>query len=329
MVSVKRQGCPAVFIYNRVSKRRSELQLPYNGSCAVQPEPNPNFEATTVRLGFSSPVHLKSVVEYDMSPTLVRVYGAYGVSLEPEFRLEDVPLLLRGWVIALAHVRGGSELGREWYSAGKGAKKPNSVEDFVACARFLLDKGWSGPERLAATGVSAGGLVVGAALNKCPEYFRAAALHVPFVDPLSAMLSPDLPLTSVEVSEWGDPFASAASYKAIRGYAPYDNIGEINSGGHGPSILVTAGGQDQRVSVWQPAKWVARLRRAGGYGSIAHSGGSNMSKLLFYPMMNAGHFHANTPEPSTDYDATGDTGFIGAQALRNAFLIRETSTGNR
>ncbi|KAI8324922.1 hypothetical protein GQ54DRAFT_239469, partial [Martensiomyces pterosporus] len=264
MVSIKRHGRPAVLVHNRITDTRDELPLPYNGNCAVRPEPNPQFDSATVRLCFSSPVHLESVIEYDMSslkqsrsvpltlihhesallsgapPTLLRAYGAYGVSLEPEFRLEDIPLLLRGWVVALAHV--------------------SSVKDFLACSRFLLDKGWAAPEQLAATGVSAGGLVVGAALNMNPEYYRAAALHVPFVDPLSAMLSPDLPLTSVEFAEWGNPLTDAAAYSNIRQYAPYDNIKNMVDGKRAPSILVTAGGQDQRVSVWQPAKWVARLR---------------------------------------------------------------------
>ncbi|KAJ1906524.1 hypothetical protein LPJ71_004274, partial [Coemansia sp. S17] len=257
-------------------------------------------------------------------PTLVRVYGSYGVSLEPEFRLEDVPLLLRGWVIALAHVRGGGELGREWYAAGKGASKINSITDYLSCTRFLLDKGWASSSRLAATGVSAGGLVVGAALNISPEYFRAAALHVPFVDPLSAMLSPDLPLTGVEISEWGNPLSSAASYTTIRKYAPYDNIHDMSGDQPGPSILVTAGGLDQRVSVWQPARWVARLRSTGGYNVPVPGDTGCTPKLLFYPQMNAGHFHAASSESKAGPDNGGD--FISAQALRNAFLISETST---
>ncbi|KAJ2746668.1 hypothetical protein GGI20_001169 [Coemansia sp. BCRC 34301] len=382
MVSMKSQGRPAVYIYDRVSGYRSELPLPYNGDCTVRPEPNPQFEATTVRLGFSSPVHLESVVEYNMASmkqckswastplhlnsseyivrrlkvpcggvdvpmtlihhestelskapsTLVRVYGSYGVSLEPEFRLEDVPLLLRGWVIALAHVRGGGELGREWYSAGKGAHKVNSIADYLSCARFLLDKGWSSSSNLAATGTSAGGLVVGAALNASPEYFRAAALHVPFVDPLSAMLSPDLPLTGVEISEWGNPLSSAAAYATIRDYAPYDNVFKAGIDRPAPSILVTAGGLDRRVSVWQPAKWVARLRSTGRYSQRVSSGGCCVPKLLFYSQLSAGHFHADATEPNADSSAgaDGDGGnFISAQAMRIAFLIRETSPSHR
>ncbi|KAJ2024065.1 hypothetical protein IWW57_003878, partial [Coemansia sp. S610] len=374
MVSMKRQGQPAVYIYDRASGCRSELPLPYKGHCAVRPEPNPQFEAKTVRLGFSSPVHLESVVEYDLAslkqckswastplhidsgeykcqrlkvpcgnvyipmtlihhesvelskgpPTLARVYGSYGVSLEPEFRVEDIPLLLRGWVIALAHVRGGGELGREWYSNGKGTNKVNSILDYLSCIRFLLDKGWANSSRVAATGVSAGGLVVGAALNKSPEYFRAAALHVPFVDPLSAMLSPDLPLTGVEISEWGNPLSSSASYATIRSYAPYDNIHQMGSDQRGPSILVTAGGLDQRVPVWQTAKWIARLRSAGGYHLRAPGGAGRAPKLLFYPQMDAGHFHADASGTEAGSDNGGD--FISAQALRNAFLISELST---
>ncbi|KAJ1965995.1 hypothetical protein GGI12_000369 [Dipsacomyces acuminosporus] len=368
MVSIKRHGRPAVLIYSRLTNSRAELPLPYNGDCAVKPEPNPQFDSTTVRLCFSSPVHLDSVAEYDMAtlkqhrswasaplhinpkeyvirhvnvpsgsanvpltlihhesaalsgapPMLLRVYGAYGVSLEPEFRLEDIPLLLRGWAVALVHVRGGGELGREWYTGGKCAQKINSIKDYLACSRYLLDKGWATTQRLAATGVSAGGLVVGAALNMNPEYFRAAALHVPFVDPLSAMLSPDLPLTSVEFAEWGNPLADKAAYSSIQQYAPYENVRRIagGSGGCAPSILVTAGGQDQRVSVWQPAKWVARLRSVGGYSgpSAAAATCSHAPKLIFDARMDAGHFHLSS-----------GGGFVQAQALRNAFLITETS----
>ncbi|KAJ1670795.1 hypothetical protein GGF38_001272 [Coemansia sp. RSA 25] len=165
-----------------------------------------------------------------------------------------------------------------------------------------------------------------------PEYFRAAALHVPFVDPLSAMLNPDLPLTGVEISEWGNPLASVEAYAAIRDYAPYDNVRKASTDHPAPSILITAGGLDQRVSVWQPAKWVARLRSAGGYNQRVSSGGSSSPKLLLYSQMNAGHFHADASESGASFGAGGDSSggdFISAQALRNAFLINETSSSHR
>ncbi|KAJ1727726.1 hypothetical protein LPJ61_004427 [Coemansia biformis] len=367
MVSTKCQCRPEVVIHNRLTRENARLPLPYGSSGVVRPEPNPQFDSSAVRIGFNSPVHLGSVVEYDMQtmrpsqswvstplhidadsytirhesvpsgdtripltlihskavdlstapPTLIRVYGAYGVSLEPEFRLEDVPLLLRGWVIALAHVRGGGELGREWYAAGRGRNKVRAVNDLLACARFLLERGWSAPERLAVTGVSAGGLVVGAALNKAPEYFRAAALHVPFVDPLTAMLSPELPLTGVETAEWGNPAANAADYAAIGEYAPYDNIREAAAAGRAPAILVTAGGQDRRVSVWQPAKWVARLRSRGGYSASVAARAKGQPKLIFVSRMGEGHFL------SDGSPGDGDGGSVMAHALRNAFLISE------
>ncbi|KAJ2782332.1 hypothetical protein GGI15_002947 [Coemansia interrupta] len=375
VVSIKRQGRPAVIVYNRSQGSRSELALPYGGNCAVRPEPSPQFDASSVRLSFSSPVHLESVVEYDLntlkarnswastplhidaddytvrqikvpykgvsvpmtlihsrtahvlnkaSPTLVRVYGAYGVSLEPEFRVEDIPLLRRGWTVVLAHVRGGGELGREWYSSGRGLNKGNSVEDLLACTRFLLDRGISASDRLALTGVSAGGLVVGAALNAQPDYFRAATLHVPFVDPLSAMLDPQLPLTSVETAEWGNPLTNVRDYDSICQYAPYDNIRQnmVASNRRAPSILVTAGGQDKRVSAWQPAKWVARLRSRGGYAT--NDTGSNdglYPKLLLSTSLDAGHFHSR--HDGYDIDG-GSNSYINAHALRNAFLISET-----
>ncbi|KAJ2849103.1 hypothetical protein J3B02_003839 [Coemansia erecta] len=381
VVSIKRQGLPAVIVYNRPLGSRAEIRLPYNGYCTVRPEPCPQYNASTVRLSFSSPVHLESVAEYNLdslkmcnswsatplhidsndfvirqvrvpngnvlvpmtlihpeaaywsqktSPTLIRIYGAYGVSLEPEFRLEDVPLLRRGWTIALAHVRGGGELGRQWYADGKCLNKQNSVSDLLACSRYLLEKNWSVTSKLALTGASAGGLVVGAALNAEPNYFRAATLHVPFVDPLSSMLDPDLPLTGVEVSEWGNPLASSQDYDNISSYAPYDNIESLGSNNKPmPSILVTAGGQDKRVSVWQPAKWVARLRSKAGY-----AGHNGSSKLLFLASADAGHFysHGNNGNHSRDRDrdriteSHDDYGYIHAHALRNAFLITETNS---
>ncbi|KAJ2735392.1 hypothetical protein IW152_001618 [Coemansia sp. BCRC 34962] len=337
MVSLKRQGQPAVYIYDRASGCRSELSLPYKGYCTVRPEPNPQFEATTVRLGFSSPVHLESVIEYDLAslkqgkswaPTPLHInsdeYKCQRLSVP--CGSVNIPMTLIHHESVELSKGGGSELGREWYSNGKGANKVNSIADYLSCIRFLLDKGWSSSSRLAATGVSAGGLVVGAALNKSPEYFRAAALHVPFVDPLSAMLSPDLPLTGVEISEWGNPLSCSASYVTIRDYAPYDNIRQMNSGQQGPSILVTAGGLDQRVPVWQTTKWVARLRSAGGYHLRVPGGTGCVPKLLFYPQMDAGHFHADTSGTEAGSDSGGD--FISAQALHNAFLISELSTGH-
>ncbi|KAJ1738765.1 hypothetical protein LPJ58_007181, partial [Coemansia sp. RSA 1591] len=212
---------------------------------------------------------------------------------------------------------GGGELGREWYAGGKGKNKSNSVTDLLSCAQFLLEKGWATPERLAITGVSAGGLVVGAALNRSPEYFRAAALHVPFVDPLSAMLSPDLPLTRVETAEWGAPATDPADYATIRSYAPYDNIRRMGADSQMPSILVTAGGLDQRVSVWQPAKWVALLREQGGYADSATA-----SKLLFLPTMNKGHFYSESGNTTGDYAGNG---FANAHSLVNAFFITQVS----
>ncbi|KAJ2713856.1 hypothetical protein H4R19_002040 [Coemansia spiralis] len=371
MVSTKRQGQPEVVIHNRMTRTNASLELPHGSCGVVRPEPNPQYNTAAVRIGFSSPVHLPSVVEYNMRtmqpsrswlstplhidpsryavrrenapsggvqipltlvhrrdvelsaapPMLIRVYGSYGVSLEPEFRLEDVPLLLRGWVVALAHVRGGGDLGREWYASGKGRNKICAIRDLLGCTQHILERGWATPERLAVTGVSAGGLVVGAALNMSPEYYRAAALHVPFTDPLTAMLDPNLPLTGVETAEWGDPAASDTDYAAIRAYAPYDNIREPAALESGPSILVTAGGQDQRVSVWQPAKWVARLRSRGGYSAAVPPGEPGRAKLLFVPRMDQGHFHSDSDSGS------GDDNSISAHALRNAFLISELTGG--
>ncbi|KAJ2675410.1 hypothetical protein IWW42_001196 [Coemansia sp. RSA 1085] len=304
MITVKRQGRPAVIVHDRVANTNAELQLPNRGNCVVRPGANPQFDTTIARLSFSSPVHMDSVIEYNLktlkackqwaSVPLHMDTDEYVIHREcVENNNVSIPMtLIHHKSVDLAH-GGGSELGREWYSAGKGQNKSNSVSDLLHCAQSLLERGWTTPEKLAVAGISAGGLVVGAALNRSPEYFRAAALHVPFVDPLSAMLNPDLPLTKVETAEWGNPATSVSDYKTIQSYAPYDNIRNARS--DRPSILVTAGGLDQRVSVWQPAKWVARLRDRGGYSSATGA------QLLFFPRRNEGHFYSEANRDDGGY----------------------------
>ncbi len=188
-------------------------------------------------------------------PLYLYGYGAYGESLDPWFSHARLSLLERGVAFAIAHVRGGGELGEAWYRAGKQAHKQNTFDDFIACAEHLIAQGVTASERLAISGGSAGGLLIGAVLNQRPELFRCAIAEVPFVDTLNTMLDPDLPLTVTEYDEWGNP-EEPEVYARIKAYAPYENVKAQSY----PALLVVAGYNDSRVQYWEAAKWVARLR---------------------------------------------------------------------
>ena len=203
-------------------------------------------------------VHRHDVPADGTAPGLLSAYGAYGIPSDPWFSVLRLSLLERGWVFAIAHVRGGSEMGRSWYDDGKLAAKPNTFSDFVACADHLIRTGVVSPDRLAAEGGSAGGLLMGAIVNDAPDRFCFVHAQVPFVDPLTTVLDPSLPLTVVEWEEWGNPLEDPAAYALIKSYAPYDNV---RPGRH-PSLLVTTSLNDTRVYVTEPAKWVAALRYA-------------------------------------------------------------------
>ncbi|OEC32651.1 oligopeptidase B [Pseudomonas cuatrocienegasensis] len=190
------------------------------------------------------------------APLYLYGYGAYGESLDPWFSHARLSLLDRGFVFAIAHVRGGGELGEAWYRGGKLEHKRNSFADFIACAEHLIAEGYTQPKQLAISGGSAGGLLIGAVLNQRPELFAAAVAEVPFVDVLNTMLNPDLPLTVTEYDEWGDP-NQAEVFERIKAYAPYENV----SAQAYPAMLVVAGYNDSRVQYWEAAKWVAKLRR--------------------------------------------------------------------
>ena len=189
------------------------------------------------------------------APLYLYGYGAYGHSLDPWFSHARLSLLDRGFVFAIAHVRGGGDLGEAWYRAGKLEHKPNTFSDFIACAEQLLADGYTTSERLAISGGSAGGLLIGAVLNMRPELFGAAVAEVPFVDVLNTMLNADLPLTVTEYDEWGDPNQPEV-HERIKAYAPYENI---RSQAY-PALLAVAGYNDSRVQYWEAAKWVAKLR---------------------------------------------------------------------
>jgi oligopeptidase B len=189
-------------------------------------------------------------------PLLLYGYGSYEDSMDPFFSVARLSLLDRGVGWAIAHVRGGGEMGRSWYDAGKLLHKRNTFTDFVACARHLVAQGWTSHDRLAAEGGSAGGLLVGAVANLAPEAFCAVLADVPFVDPLTTILDPSLPLTVVEWEEWGNPLEDAAVYEYMRSYSPYENVRPVRY----PAILAETSLHDTRVLYVEPAKWVARLR---------------------------------------------------------------------
>jgi oligopeptidase B len=194
------------------------------------------------------------------APLMLYGYGAYEISIDPYFSVPRLSLLDRGVVLAVAHVRGGGELGRQWYDDGKLRHKRNSFTDFVACGRHLVDAGWTSPDLMVADGASAGGLLVGAAANIAPDLFAGVLAGVPFVDALTSILDPSLPLTVVEWDEWGDPLHDPETYAYMRTYSPYENVPDDASGY--PRILATTSFHDTRVLYVEPAKWVARLRAA-------------------------------------------------------------------
>ncbi|MGH7499402.1 MAG: S9 family peptidase, partial [Gemmatimonadales bacterium] len=187
-------------------------------------------------------------------PLWLNGYGAYGISFDPAFSSNSLTLLDRGFVVAIAHVRGGEEMGRDWYECGKLTAKRNSFSDFVAAAEHLVAERYTSPDRLVINGGSAGGLLMGAVTNMRPDLFAAVVAEVPFVDVVNTMLDASLPLTVIEYDEWGNPNDPEA-YACIRAYSPYDNVEAKNY----PHMLVTAGLHDPRVAYWEPAKWVARL----------------------------------------------------------------------
>ncbi|MET0920036.1 MAG: S9 family peptidase [Acidimicrobiia bacterium] len=236
------------------------------------------------------------------NPTLLYGYGSYEVSIDPTFSSARVSLLDRGVVFAIAHVRGGGELGRQWYEQGKFFAKTNTFTDFVAAAQHLVDEGITASDRLAARGGSAGGLLMGAVANLAPERFRAIVAEVPFVDCLTTILDETLPLTVTEWEEWGDPVHDPALYDYMKSYSPYDNVEAKDY----PAMLVTGGLNDPRVQYWEPAKWVAKLRAT-----------KTDDQLLVLKMeMGAGH-----SGPSGRYDAWRDESFVYAFLLEQLGIV--------
>ncbi|WP_280504631.1 S9 family peptidase [Nocardia farcinica] len=208
-------------------------------------------------------------------PLLLYGYGSYESSIDPGFSVARLSLLDRGLIFAVAHVRGGGEMGRLWYENGKTLSKKNTFTDFVACARHLVDTGVTAPDRMVADGGSAGGLLMGAVANLAPELFAGILANVPFVDPLTSILDPSLPLTVIEWDEWGNPLADEEVYDYMKSYSPYENVEAKDY----PAILAITSINDTRVLYVEPAKWVAKLR--------ATSTGDK--PLLLKTEMSAGH----------------------------------------
>ncbi len=210
------------------------------------------------------------------APCLLYGYGSYGASMPASFSANRLSLVNRGFVYAIAHVRGGEELGRNWYESAKFGGKPNTFHDFIAVAETLIADRYTAPARIVIQGGSAGGLLVGAVLNMRPELWAGAVADVPFVDVLTTILDDSLPLTPGEWSQWGNPITSRQAFDDIRAYSPYDQIAAQDY----PPILVTAGVSDPRVTYWEPAKWVARLRATKTDDNI----------LMLRTNMTSGHF---------------------------------------
>ena len=217
------------------------------------------------------------------APCVLYGYGSYEASSDPRFSSLRLSLLDREFVWAIGHIRGGGEMGRAWYEAGKLQHKANTFTDFIACAEHLIKEGWTSAGRLAILGGSAGGLLVGAAVNLRPDLFRAAVAEVPFVDVVTTISDPTLPLSVIEWEEWGNP-ADPEFYTTMKSYSPYDNVRPARY----PDLFVTAGLNDPRVSYWEPAKWVAKLRATADPGT----------RVLLRTEMGAGH-----GGPSGRYDA--------------------------
>ena len=251
-----------------------------------------------VRDGVEVPISLvyKKGFKVDgKSPLLLYAYGSYGHSLDPYFSSSRLSLLDRGFAFAIAHIRGGEEMGRDWYENGKLLKKKNTFNDFVDCAEFLLEQKYVKPNSLFAAGGSAGGLLMGAVMNMRPDLWAGVLAAVPFVDVVTTMLDESIPLTTGEYDEWGNP-NNKEYYDYIFSYSPYDQVKEMDY----PNVLVTTGLHDSQVQYWEPAKWVARLRDKN----------TSKNQILLHTNMDTGHG-----------GASGRFEYLKEIALEYAFLL--------
>lgn len=221
-----------------------------------------------------SVVYRKGIEKNGKNPLLLYAYGSYGASMDPYFSSTRLSLLDRGFVYAIAHIRGGEELGRKWYENGKLLKKKNTFTDFIDCSRFLIEEKYTSPEHLYAEGGSAGGLLMGAVINMAPELYNGVIAQVPFVDVVTTMLDDSIPLTTGEYDEWGNP-NEKTYYDYIKSYSPYDNVMPQDY----PNLYISTGFHDSQVQYWEPAKWIAKIRALR----------TNNNQLFLDTNMDAGH----------------------------------------
>ncbi|KHD89977.1 MAG: hypothetical protein OM95_00115 [Bdellovibrio sp. ArHS] len=328
VLSERENGLPQIRICDLQKQKDHTIKFKDAAFSVVVAPDNYEYKTETVRLNYSSPIQVPTVLEYNMRtkttktlktkqvkghkssnyvcervwvpghdgvqipvvltykkglkkdqthPTYLYGYGSYGAIIPDGFpeRRDIFRLVDRGVVFAMAHIRGGGEMGRAWYEEAKFLKKMNTFKDFIACAEYLKKKGYSHPQKLAIAGGSAGGMLVGACMNMRPDLFNVVVAHVPFVDVINTMLDKDLPLTQTEYKEWGNP-EDKEYYFYMKSYSPYDNVEEKNY----PTLYVTCGLNDLRVTYWEPAKWVAKLRDRKTDDNL----------IVFKTNMGAGHF---------------------------------------
>jgi oligopeptidase B len=252
----------------------------------------------TVSDGTQVPISLvykKEIQKDGKNPLFLTGYGSYGASYPASFSTTRLSLLDRGVVIAIAHIRGGGEMGRKWYEDGKFLHKQNTFTDFISCAEHLIAQKWTSSDRLAISGGSAGGLLMGAVINMRPDLFKVVLAAVPFVDVVTTILDTSLPLSAMEWEEWGNP-NDKTYYDYMKSYSPYDNVKPQDY----PHILITAGLNDSRVKYWEPAKWTAKLRELKTDNNL----------LLLKTNMGAGHGGA-----SGRYESLKETAFEYAFVL--------------
>lgn len=268
-------------------RKQYEVQGAYDASAyASERIFAPSQDGTPIPISL---VYNRDIERKTRKPLILYGYGAYGESYDPYFSSNRVSILDRGFIYAIAHVRGGGEMGRDWYDDGRLLNKRNSLTDFIACAEYLIAEGYTTKDDLVISGGSAGGLLIGGVLNMRPDLFHAAVLDVPFVDLLNTMLDPTLPLTTLEYDEWGNP-NKPEYYTYMKSYAPYENIQRQPY----PHMLIFASLFDTRVGYWESAKWVAKLRKLKIDNNI----------LLLKTQMEAGHLGA-----SGRYDYLRDIAF--------------------
>jgi oligopeptidase B len=236
------------------------------------------------------------------APLFLYGYGSYGISMPAGFYANHLSLVDRGLIYAIAHIRGGKEKGYNWYKTGKMEHKTNSFKDFISAGEYLVKENFTSKGRIVAHGGSAGGMLMGAVVNMSPDLFAGIIAEVPFVDVLNTMLDDTLPLTPPEWPEWGNPIESKEAYERIKSYSPYDNVAAQNY----PPMLVMAGLTDPRVTYWEPAKWVAKLRDTK----------TDENMLCLKTNMEAGHGGA-----SGRFDHLKEVALVQSFALKVANLI--------